>query len=102
MQFLSKKFNRKMNFIKSGTIINCKQLNTNKMKKVITIVAIVLGFILACAIHTEVQIRITEKHAERVLHSIEEKQKIKQEQIKQAQYENEVRLLDSLKQAGLY
>lgn len=38
MQFLSKKFHRKMNLIKSGTIINCKQLNTNKMKKVISII----------------------------------------------------------------
>lgn len=99
-----------MNFIKSGTIINCKQLNTNKMKKVITIVAIVLGFILACVIHAEVQIRITEKHAERVLHSIEEKQEIEKEQMRQAafeaalqdsikQAENEARLLDSLRQA---
>ena len=72
------------------------------MKRIITIISIVLGFILACVIFTEVQITVTEKHVERVINSIQEKQNIEQEQIKQAKYENEARLLDSLRQAGAY
>lgn len=72
------------------------------MKKVIIILAIVAGFILACFVHSEIEMRVAERHAERVIENIKEQQEIEQEQIRQAQYDNEARLLDSLKQVGLY
>lgn len=79
-----------------------RTLNLINMKKVITIVAIILGVTLALYINTELEIIVVRHRVENAIETAKQEQEAEQERIKQAEYDNEARVLDSLMQVGLY